>query len=111
MTQQQLETKKGSAEGESLVISLREEGGFRVFSPAHPTRIYTVAGDADGVICTCPDFQLHRADPEWQCNHILAVKNLASREDAVSGKTEEASERRETSSQEINGNADIESPA
>jgi hypothetical protein len=111
MNQQQIETRKDRAEGESLVISLREEGGFRVFSPAHPTKIYTVVGDAEGVTCTCPDFQLHRADPEWQCNHIVAVKNLASGEEPVSGKSEEANERRAPTPQETSGNADIESPA
>lgn len=111
MNQQQIETRKDRAEGESLVISLREEGGFRVFSPAQPTRIYTVASDAEGIVCTCPEFQLHRADPEWQCNHIAAVKDLASSQDAVSGKTEEFNERRGTSFQTQSGNADLESPA
>lgn len=111
MSQQQLETRKDSVEGENLVISLRDEGGFRVFSPAHPTRIFTVTGDTGGVTCTCPDFQLHRADPEWQCNHILAVKNLTSGNESDLAKTQEVSEKHAASPQGTSDDSDIGNPA
>jgi hypothetical protein len=66
----QLPTRNES--GEPLVISRTEEG-FRVYSPAEPTKSYIVAGGPDEPTCTCPEFQYHEGDPKWQCAHIQAV--------------------------------------
>ena len=64
---------------ERLIISLNEEGNFRVYSPANPTRSYTVSGTAEGPKCTCPEFEAHKSDPEWKCQHMLAVLNLLNK--------------------------------
>lgn len=74
MTQQELEKRKERAERETFVISRTDEG-FRVYSPANPTKSYMVSGSAEALTCTCPDFQYHASDPQWQCKHILAVLN------------------------------------
>src|SRR5437016_8994207 len=78
----------GRAENERLIISLNDEGNFRVYSPAYPTRSYTVSGTPEGPKCTCPDFEDHKNDPEWKCQHMLAVLNLLnkSNEPAVQSK-------------------------
>src|SRR5215472_7572169 len=64
---------------ERLIISLNDEGSFRVYSPAYPTKFYTVSGTPEGPKCTCPDFEEHKNDPEWKCQHMLAVLNLVNR--------------------------------
>src|SRR6266542_4552555 len=78
MTQEQI----NRAEGERLIISLNEEGNFRVYSPAYPTRSYTVTGTPEGPKCMCPDFEGHKDDPEWKCKHMMAVLNLVNRSGA-----------------------------
>lgn len=72
MSPQELATRQRHAEEEPLVISETEEG-FRVYSPATPSKSYIVSGTPDEPTCTCPDFQAHAPDPEWRCKHILAV--------------------------------------
>ena len=72
MTQQQLEKRKERAENETLVISQTEDG-YRVYSPAYPTKSYIVSGSPEAPACTCPDFEHHTGDPQWRCKHILAV--------------------------------------
>src|SRR5262249_51864796 len=62
-----------------LIISLNEEGNFRVYTPANPTKSYTVSGTPEGPRCTCPDFEEHKNDPEWKCRHMLAVLNLLNK--------------------------------
>jgi hypothetical protein len=42
MTQEQFDRRR--AENEHLIISLNEEGNFRVYSPAYPSKSYTVSG-------------------------------------------------------------------
>jgi hypothetical protein len=75
---------------ERLIISLNEEGNFRVYSPAYPSKSYTVSGTPEGPQCTCPDFQDHKDDPEWKCKHMLAVLNLVNRSaDPVASQNEE----------------------
>ena len=57
---------------ETWVIARTEEG-FRVYSPADPTKSYTVGGGPDDPTCTCPEFQHHEGGPRWRCKHIQAV--------------------------------------
>jgi hypothetical protein len=64
---------------ERLIISLNDEGNFRVYSPAYPTRSYTVSGTPEGPKCSCPDFEAHKDDPEWKCQHMMAVLNLVNK--------------------------------
>src|SRR5262249_12401131 len=64
---------------ERLIISLNDAGNFKVYSPAFPTKSYTVSGTPEGPKCTCPDFEEHKNDPEWKCNHMLAVLNLLNK--------------------------------
>jgi len=64
---------------ERLIISLNDEGNFRVYSPAYPTKSYTVTGTPEGPKCTCPDFEGHKNDPEWKCQHMMAVLNLLNK--------------------------------
>ncbi|MBI4032557.1 SWIM zinc finger family protein [Candidatus Berkelbacteria bacterium] len=74
MTHEEREKREGRAAQETLVIRKTEEG-YRVYSPATPTKSYLVSIDADAPTCTCPDFEYHKSDPDWQCKHILAVWN------------------------------------
>ena len=74
MTQQQSEKRKKKAENEPLVIS-RTDDGFRVYSPAEPSKSYVVSGSPEAPSCTCPDFQYHQGDLQWRCKHILAAVN------------------------------------
>jgi hypothetical protein len=88
MTQELINGRNERAENERLIISLNDEGNFRVYSPAYPTRYYTVSGTPEGPRCTCPDFEGHKDDPEWKCQHMLAVLNLLNKssEPAVQSK-------------------------
>src|SRR6266436_3701507 len=79
MTQELINGRKDRTENERLIISLNDEGNFRVYSPAYPTRSYTVSGTPDGPKCTCPDFEGHKNDPEWKCQHMMAVLNLLNK--------------------------------
>ena len=72
MTQQQFETRKERANKGTLVAS-RAEDGFRVYSIQHPSRMYAVRKEGDRWTCTCPDFEFHKTDATWRCEHILAV--------------------------------------
>src|SRR5215831_479117 len=83
---------------ERLIISLNEEGNFRVYSPAYPTKSYTVSGTPDGPRCTCPDFEEHKNDPEWKCQHMLAVLNLLNK----SGESATAQEKQPQPAKEVN---------
>ncbi len=74
MTHEEREKREGRAAQETLVIRKTEEG-YRVYSPSTPAKSYLVSVDADAPTCTCPDFEHHKSDPDWQCKHILAVWN------------------------------------
>jgi len=74
MTRDELAKRDTRAATETLVIAMTDEG-YRVYSPASPTKFYLVSADLDAPACTCPDFQLHRSDPDWRCKHVLAVAN------------------------------------
>ena len=68
---------------ETWVISRTDEG-FRVYSPADPTKSHIVAGNPDEPTCTCADFQCHQGDPRWGCKHIQAVLDqVSTRSDAA----------------------------
>jgi hypothetical protein len=79
MTQELMNRRIERAESERLIISLNDEGSFKVYSPANPTRSYTVSGTPEGPKCTCPDFEGRKYDPEWKCQHMLAVLNLLNK--------------------------------
>jgi hypothetical protein len=72
MTQTQLEARTERAENGTFVVSKTEEG-FRVYSIHNPSHIYLVRQEGERWTCTCPDFELHKADTTWRCKHILAV--------------------------------------
>ncbi len=72
MTEAQLEVRKERAENGALVISKLEDG-FRVYAVSHPSNMYHVRQDGERLTCTCPDFEVHKADTTWRCKHILAV--------------------------------------
>jgi hypothetical protein len=38
-----------------------------------------VSATPEGPTCTCPEFEDHRNDPEWKCQHMLAVLNLLNK--------------------------------
>src|SRR2546422_5572541 len=67
---QQFPKRNDNAAGETLVIS-RTDDGFRVYSPAAPTKSYSVSGSPQAPTCTCPDFE--HAAPGQHCKHIQAV--------------------------------------
>jgi hypothetical protein len=72
MTQAQLDTRVERAENGALVASKTDEG-FRVYSLHSPGQIYLVRQEGEHWICTCPDYEAHKADVTWRCKHILAV--------------------------------------
>jgi SWIM zinc finger len=72
MTDTQLEVRKERAENGTLVISKLDDG-FRVYSVQNPSNMYHVRKDGERWTCTCPDFDVHKADTTWRCKHILAL--------------------------------------
>src|SRR5438128_10230053 len=72
MTQAQFEVRKNQSENGALSASHTEEG-FRVYSVSNPSKVYLVKQEGEQWICTCPDFDVHKSEPTWLCNHVLAV--------------------------------------
>jgi predicted nucleic acid-binding Zn-ribbon protein len=105
MTQEQFNGRNERAENERLIISLNEEGNFKVYSPAYPTKSYTVSGTEEGPKCTCSDFEGHKNDPEFKCNHMLAVMNLLnkSNEPTAAQNKEPQTMKEETMAEAIRG--------
>jgi|SRR5215471_10299698 len=88
---------------ERLIISLNEEGNFRVYTPGNPTTSYTVSGTPEGPKCTCPDFEEHKNDPEWKCQHMIAVLNLLNKSsEPVPVQTKEPQAIKEVNVDQIN---------
>jgi hypothetical protein len=58
----------------ALVPTVRRiAGGFRV-SSATRNEDYLVSQPNGHLVCTCPDYQRHFENPEYQCKHLLAVE-------------------------------------
>src|SRR5689334_12924538 len=57
---------------ETFVIAKTDEG-YRVCSPLSPGKQYVVSGLPDQPQSTCQEFANHDGDPQWLCQHILAV--------------------------------------
>ena len=72
MTQAQFETRSDHSEKGVLIASKTEEG-FRVYSLQTPSTIYQVKKDGERWACTCPDFEDHKTDTTYRCQHILTV--------------------------------------
>lgn len=66
------ETNGTSITSETFIIAATDEG-YRVCSALTPGRQYLVTGLPDQPQCTCQDFASHDGDPQWLCEHILAV--------------------------------------
>jgi len=67
--------------GQSPLVMVRTEDGFRVYSPANPGLSYMVSGGLANPTCSCPEFQNGKAGE--YCPHIAAVLNsFGSRNDA-----------------------------
>jgi hypothetical protein len=73
MTAAQLETRQERAQNGVLIAS-RVDDGFRVYSTDNPSQLYFVKWNGERLTCTCPDFEIHKADADWRCKHILAVE-------------------------------------
>ena len=82
MTSEELQKRQRRAETEPMVIARIGED-FRVHSPGISRHTYVVSGIGQNPTCTCPDFEHHAEDPEWQCKHILAVLDKVSSPDAA----------------------------
>lgn len=68
------ELKQGrDREAKDTLIITRTDHGFRMYSPTARSQSYLVTGTAQAPTCTCPDFQDQGDDPDWRCQHILAV--------------------------------------
>ncbi len=80
---QQLAKRKQAAEQPLTVI--RMETGYRVQSAQNSSKYYEVTVDAqhDRILCTCPDFQKHKADVLWKCKHVLAAIEAFKQEQAA----------------------------
>lgn len=99
MTKAELARRQERVEREVFVISRTEEG-YRVYTPRDPNRPYIVSGTSDRFLCTCPDFEKHASDPEWQCKHALAVRKHLGSAAAAQRESEDGQEgRREASAQ------------
>ena len=72
MTERQLTTRQRSAYPEALVMAPTEDG-FRVYAAADPKKSYLVSGLPEEPHCSCAKFS-QSGDPNWQCPHILAVR-------------------------------------
>jgi len=79
----------GNDGGAPLVI-MRTDDGFRVYSPANPTRSYTVSGSSENSACTCPDFQMGGE----KCQHIGAVLTSFGRSNGAAEEDRYAVEER-----------------
>lgn len=84
MDDSELEQRKARAANETLVIA-PTEGGFRVYNPANITHLYMVSGVPEAPKCNCPDFDIHKSDPEWRCKHVLAVLNQMVKHQGAKG--------------------------
>jgi len=71
---QELERRRERAQTETWIIA-KTDDGFRVYSPLAPANQWLVSQSDAGITCTCPDYQHHANDPEWQCKHMIAVQN------------------------------------
>ena len=78
--------------GVSPLVIVRTDDGFRVYSPANPSRSYTVSGGLEHPACTCPDFQQARAGE--YCAHIAAVLNSFGRQNGAVPEDRYAQEER-----------------
>ena len=66
----------------ALVPTVRRiAGGFRV-SSATRNEDYLVSQPNGHLVCTCPDYQRHFEDLEYQCKHIIATE-MATEEGRV----------------------------
>jgi hypothetical protein len=66
------ETERPPAAAETFILAKCDEG-FRVCSPLTPAKQFVVNGLPENPRCNCPDFARQDGDPEYVCNHILAV--------------------------------------
>ena len=58
---------------QALIPTVRRvDAGYRVSSGSHDIE-YLITKPNGKPICTCPDFQRHADQPDFQCKHILAV--------------------------------------
>ena len=58
---------------QALIPTVRRvDNGYRVSSGSRDTE-YLITKPNGKPICTCPDFQRHADQPDYQCKHILAV--------------------------------------
>src|SRR5437870_4745463 len=105
MNETELKQRRMITANERLIISLNDEGNFRVYSPSSPSKSYTVSGTPEGPKCTCADFEGHKDDPDWKCNHMLAVLNLLNKSNEPPAAQEKASEamKEETMAEAIRG--------
>lgn len=72
MTKEERQRRETRAIDETLVL-VETSDGYKVYSPTRPRQSYVVSVDGETLACTCPDYERHQNDPEWQCKHMLAV--------------------------------------
>lgn len=72
MTQAQFETASAPVDP-GILIASKTEAGFRVYSLQSPSTIFQVRDDGKQWTCDCPDFEAHKSDTTYRCQHILTV--------------------------------------
>jgi hypothetical protein len=72
-------TQQNDRNDKEILVIAKADDGFRVYSPANPSKSYLVSGSTEAPQCTCLDFQYHEGDPDWRCRHIAAVLDQLSR--------------------------------
>ncbi|HZS45831.1 MAG TPA: SWIM zinc finger family protein [Blastocatellia bacterium] len=68
---------------------VKTDEGYRVRLPFDPAKSYLVTIDHGRLHCTCSDFQVKRADPNYSCRHIAAVIEFDSEKTEPQGPDDE----------------------
>jgi len=75
MTADELASRQRKAMSLSVMVV---DDGYSV--PSSDGGEYLVSYSDDGrLVCKCVDFVIHKADSEWKCKHVLAVKLFLQR--------------------------------
>jgi len=69
MTTEELESRVKKTKG--LIVE-KTGTGYMVTSSTRAGG-YLVS-DGERLECSCPDYYLHRKDPDWKCKHIIVVE-------------------------------------
>lgn len=76
--------------GNQPFVLVKEDSGYRVYSPLTPKESYLVKGLPDRPTCSCRAFQERGADPEFLCEHLEAAFQAAQSNNGAGSDTQAA---------------------